>query len=117
MAQQTTLRANALPGALYGSFAGKVGITWLDKGPFLLVEHDFDMFYEVQMRMASGTIVRSRLWNKTDSVAVTGSELTTTSATMVRLRSGLLDLDNGSEYQPQFVSEGGSGAYIAFRLV
>jgi hypothetical protein len=64
---------------------------------------------EAWMRAAAGT-VHYRYYNETDSAAVAGSDLSTTSATMVLQRTGSLTLLPGKTYRHQFArSVGGAG--------
>ena len=58
-------------------------------------------YFEAQIRATSGTAL-VRLYDETSAGAVSGSTLSTTSATIVRLRSGALTLTDGNEYVAQF---------------
>ena len=88
--------------------------------PFLYTAANWgtvSFFLEVWMRAATGT-ARARLYNETDGVAVTGSDLTTTSGSYVRLRSGALTLTDGKLYNVQYGSEDAdSGAFRGGKLV
>jgi len=50
------------------------------------------------------------------SAVVAGSELTTDSTSMVRLRSGVLALTDGREYRVQ-VGDAGAGAIMKAKLI
>ena len=63
--------------------------------------------FEVHMLATAGT-VNGRMWDRTASAAVAGSELSTTSASLVRLRSGGLTLIDAHEYEAQFALSAGS---------
>lgn len=98
-----------------------VGDVWTTRGgPFLYVHANWsnvEFFYEAYFRATSGT-VRARLYNLTDSVAVVGSEVSTASATHVRLRSGALVLVDGKEYVAQFGTTAGSaGRFIRASVI
>lgn len=101
----TQLNTIATPGRRFGSFAGKAALTWNSYGvPKLYTAANWTgatFYFESYMRAAAGT-VNSRAYNETDSIAVTGSELATTSATMIRQRSGTLTLTDGKVYRSQF---------------
>ncbi len=118
MAQQTQLKPNALPGRLYGSFAGKVevvGIVYVTVKVIRLLEDGLDRVFEVDMLQTTGT-AHARLWDKTGAAVVTSSELSTTSGTIVRLRTGTLTLIDGREYQAQFgttAADAGEGYFAA----
>ena len=72
--------------------------------PFLYTSANWgtvSIYLEVWMRASIGT-ARARLHDDTLGQSVAGSELTTTSATYVRLRSSALTLVNGRTYSVQF---------------
>ena len=68
-------------------------------------------YLEVFMRATEGT-VEAELYNVTDGVTVAGSNVSTSSATLVRLRSGALTLVNGKEYRLQLLRLGSDGGSI-----
>jgi hypothetical protein len=105
----TTRRPFAFIGGL--SRLGSSGLVWTSWGvPKLFTGANWNgvtWYFESYMRAVAGT-VHSRAYNETDGTALTGSELSTTSATMVRQRSGALTPTNGKEYRAQFAL--GAGA-------
>ena len=52
------------------------------------------------MKATTGTVL-ARLYNLTDGTPVIGSDLSTSSLSFVRLRSGVLTLTDGKEYVAQ----------------
>ena len=60
----------------------------------------------------AGGTAKARIYNVTDAAAVAGSEVTTTSTTYVRLRSGAVTLANTKEYQVQFGADGSDGGFF-----
>lgn len=58
-------------------------------------------YLEVYMRQTTGTVY-ARLLNETDTTAVTGSTLSTTSSTFTRVRTAALTLTDGKTYRVQF---------------
>ncbi len=76
-----------------------------------------EFFLEVFFRSTSGT-ARARLYSATDGIIVADSGLSTTSATLVRLRSGALTLVDGKSYFVQFGTEdAASGAFKGAKIV
>lgn len=61
-------------------------------------------YFEAYFRAFTGT-GRVRLFNKTDNTFVAGSEVSTASPVMVRMRSGPLTLVDGREYITQIAAE------------
>lgn len=98
-----------------------VPVTWTTYGgPFLYTAANWSastqFFFEAFFRSSSGT-ARARLVNQVGA-AVSGSEVSTTSSTAVRLRSGALTLTNGDEYFAQFGTDSGSsGAFVLARVI
>lgn len=73
-------------------------------------------YFEVYFRATSGTVY-ARLLDNLGNV-VTGSELSTTSASFVRIRSSALTLINGRSYRVQFGKETPDGGeFISAKLV
>jgi hypothetical protein len=66
-----------------------------------------NVYFEVTMLTTPAGTGYARLYNNTDSAAVAGSEITTTSTSMVRVRSSALTLTSGKEYVMQIQSTGG----------
>lgn len=87
--------AIALPVTIYVS-AGKI---------FLFTdaewEDSFSFFFEATLRATSGE-AKAHLFDITADAIVAGSEVTTTSATNVRLRSGAITLVDGNKYTAQY---------------
>ena len=81
----------------------------LDVSPFLYVAAEYGAavshFFQVFLRATVGTVY-ARLFDVTADAEVASSEVSTTSATHVRLRTGSLTLVDGNEYVPQFGLEG-----------
>jgi hypothetical protein len=68
-----------------------------------------EWYFEADMRAPSGA-ARAHLWDVTDGVSVTDSELKSTSSTFARFRSNLLTLVDGHKYRAEFATiEGDSG--------
>lgn len=80
--------------------------------PFLYTAANWNrapgFYLEVYLRATGGT-VRARLYNTTDGTAVVNSEVTTVSATYVRLRSAALTLTDGKLYTLQLGSNNADG--------
>ena len=74
------------------------------------------IFFEVFMRATSGT-ARARLYNETDAVAVTNSDVSTASVTYVRIRSAALTLTDGKVYVAQFGTEDGAGGFKGAKII
>lgn len=88
------------------SYITALPITFVDAGRvFLFTDAEwsdaFSFFFEITMRASAGQAT-ARLFDLTDSVAVTGSTLQTISSTTVQLRSGALTLVDGHEYIAQY---------------
>jgi hypothetical protein len=66
-----------------------------------------NIYFEVTMMTSAGTGY-ARLYNNTDGAAVANSEITTTSTSMVRVRSSALTLTSGKEYTMQLKGETGT---------
>jgi hypothetical protein len=83
-------------------------------GIFLYIAANYSslasFFFEARHRARTGRS-HAQLYNITTSTAVSGSQLSTTSTTRVRQRSGALALTDGDEYEAQF---GKSGTDIAY---
>lgn len=87
------------------------GREWIFNSPnWSQVEH----FFEVYIRLSSGSSVEARLFDVTAGAPVTGSGLRTSSATFVRLRSAALDLTDGSSYRAEVGSDVGATGEALF---
>jgi hypothetical protein len=64
-----------------------------------------NVYFEATMMTDAGTGY-ARLYNNTDGAEVANSEITTTSTSMVRVRSSALTLTSGKEYTMQLKGEG-----------
>lgn len=108
MPQVTALSPLGTPGQPY-SFAAKSGsITYVTLPAIHLytsADWGSTVVLQVTMRAAVGE-AHARLWDKTAAAAVASSDLSTTSSTSVRLRTGALTLVDGNEYQVQLGSLG-----------
>ena len=87
-------------------------VVWVTMGsPWLFTSSNWESgvtyAYEVVMRASSGTAL-GRLYNNTAAAAVSSSEVLTTSATLVRVRSSTVTLVDGNEYAAQFGSDSSS---------
>ena len=114
MAAKTQLQTIATPGRRLGSFSGKVVLTYADYGePQLYTAANWSnvtIVFQATMAVEIGTVY-GRAYNKTDSAAVSGSEVSSVSATFERVRSGALTLTDGKTYVSQFAkSAGATGA-------
>lgn len=58
-------------------------------------------YFEAHIRAPSGT-AHARLYDDTAAAVVSGSDVSTTSVSIVRLRSGAVTLTDGNEYVAQF---------------
>lgn len=118
MAQVTALSPLATPGLPY-SFVAKteaVGVVWTSAGypyrEWLFTDAnwgDKTFYVEAMMKAVVGTAYL-RLYNTTDGGEVTDSEVTTASASRVRVRSGAFEITaghDGDELRIQFGSEAG----------
>ncbi|MDP2930293.1 MAG: hypothetical protein Q8N56_01645, partial [bacterium] len=101
------------------------GATYTSYGmPFLFTSANWGIgsvsfYYEVYMRATTGTVY-ARLYNETDSTAVSGSVLSTTSTSFVRLRTATLTstLIDGKTYRAQFGKVGAdTGETLGGKLV
>jgi hypothetical protein len=73
--------------------------------------------FEVYMRATVGT-VNARAFNETDGTPLAGSDVSTASGSLVRLRSGAVTLIDGKEYRSQFaLSAGASGETLSAELI
>lgn len=101
----TFYSGNALSGVVYT----------FDSGIRLYTEanwhKDFAVVFESTIRATVGT-ARSRLFDITAAAAVANSEVTTTSGSMVRLRSAALTLVDGNEYRLQTGKIAGDSGFI-----
>ena len=85
-------------------------------------DEDYFLFYgariEVQMMAVTGEVF-ARLWDETVGAAVSGSVISTTSSTLIRVRSGLFTgLVSGREYKIQGGrAPGHEGAWKFARLL
>ena len=99
-----------------------VGTTWTSYGfPMLYTDADWQagtlFYFEAYFRATSGTS-RARLFNATDLTAVSGSEVSTTGTSLVRLRSGAISLTDGKDYLAQFGKDSGaSRAFVLARVI
>ena len=85
-----------------GGFTIGVGITWTTIGvPAVYENSPTAIGLEVFMRQTTGT-AEARLFDNTADAAVASSQISTTSATNVRVRSGALGMVDGNEYEAQF---------------
>lgn len=108
MAQVTALQPTGLPGPTR-TFVAKdaaAAVTWASKGgrlEFAALNHGpaTGRTFAVTMRASAGT-ARAKLYDETDTADVANSEITTASATMVRVASGSITLVEGNEYRAQF---------------
>jgi len=95
-----------------------VAIVWTTiAGPWLYTAANWsgvEFRFEVFIRRVNAT-ARARLIDDLSAV-VAGSELTTDSTSMVRLRSGVLALTDGREYRVQ-VGDAGAGAIMKAKLI
>jgi len=100
-----------------GSLEAEVAGTWNSYGvPHLyIVADNIGLTYalETYMRATAGR-VNARMYNETDAVAVSGSELFTESAAFTRQRTGSVALIDGKVYRSQFArSTGGAGEVLS----
>ncbi len=110
MAQVTALSPLGTPGPPY-AFVAKAATTviWTSTGPpyklFRFTAANWraspSWYAEAMVKATAGT-ARMRIWNETDGAAVADSEITTTSATFVRLRSAAATLTDGKDFRIQF---------------
>jgi len=124
-----TQSRHALFGRRYGSFAGKLTLTWTSKGePQLFTAANWSgvtWVFQATLRVATTGTAYARAWDRTSSVVVTGSEISTTATAKTRVRSGALTVGAGTgelvdahEYESQFaVSVGGSAETWGGRLI
>ena len=70
-----------------------------------------NVYFEATMMTDAGTGY-ARLYNNTDGAEVANSEITTTSTSMVRVRSSALTLSSGKEYTMQLKGESTNTTYI-----
>ena len=76
-----------------------------------------EVHFEAFLRATTGTAF-AQLYNTTTSAEVSGSTVNTTSATLVRKRSGTLTLADGNEYRARFgTSAADAGAAVGAKLV
>lgn len=76
------------------------------------------LFFEVILKSLAGAEVKARLFNITDTAAVAGSEITTTSTLPVRLRSGSIALSGTKEYRAEVrVTAGETTTIKSARLI
>ena len=115
----TYLRTLAAASVSVPTFSNKFVI--LRGRPFLFTSANwgatviFNM--EVFIRSTSGT-AEVELYNVTDGIIVTGSNVSTASASFVRLRSGTITLTDGKEYRLQLKREAsGGGAILGGHLI
>lgn len=99
--------------------AGAEGFTQFGNIIRLIAGSDFPstalFYFEVTIRTQDpAKTAKARLYNITDGAVVAGSEVTTTSTTVVRLRSSALSLPSGAkEYRAEFGGDG-SGIYTCY---
>ena len=115
MAQVTRLHTNALPGRLFGSFAGKASVSYTSAGPpWLYTSANWtsgsSIFFEAYIRQTTNKAY-ARLFDVDVGGAVGSSTVNTTSGSFVRLRSSALTeqsggLVDGNEYIAQFGRSG-----------
>ena len=65
-------------------------------------------FFESTIKSANGALVEARLFNVTDGIAVSGSNVSTSSTSFVRQRSAAIFLTGTKEYKAQFIIPPGS---------
>ena len=96
--------------------------TWTSVGKLFLFTaaqwaSAIDMRMEATFRATTGE-VGVRLFNETDSVAVTNSEMVTSSSTLARARSSAITLVDGKEYRIQVgVNTGAAGGLVGGSIV
>lgn len=96
---------------------------WTSFGaPFLYTYSNWlqpaDFYLEAFFKSDAGGVVKARLFNVTDSVAVLNSEIQTTNTNYERVRGGSLSLIDGKEYRVQFGSAPGvTGAFKMAKLL
>ena len=103
---------------LYSGITLSGGIVFVQKGREWIftspnwsqVEH----FFEVYIRVSSGSGAEARLFDVTAGAPVSGSSFRTSSATFVRLRSAALDLTDGSSYRVEVGSDASSAGEALF---
>jgi hypothetical protein len=112
----------ALVELVEASFAPQEGnpLTWTSVGvPKLFTAANWspaDWYFESHMRAAVGT-VNSRAFNVTTGVPVAGSQLSTTSATIIRQRSGVVTLTDGEHVSQFALSPGVAGEQQGGELI
>ena len=93
--------------------AGAAGFTQFGELTRLIDRSDFPstalFYFEAIIKTQDPAhTAKARLYNITDGIVVSGSEITTTSTTTQRLRSGALTLPSGAkEYRTEFGGDGG----------
>lgn len=87
--------------------------TYVDVTNFSLVKIDTSQYdngsfyYEAVFKASAGTAA-CQLYDNTGAAAVASSEITTTSTSPVRVRSGALTLTSGDDFKDQFKCSGGN---------
>lgn len=103
------------------SLGTAAGVSWTTYGgPFLYTSANWSassqFFFEAYFRASAGTCL-ARLVNQSGT-PVSGSEISTTSATHVRLRSSALTLVDGDTYFAQFGEDvGATGFFLLARVI
>lgn len=116
----TKQAGKAVTGALsfIGTLLGKLAVR--RGSPFLFTSANWgtqSFFLEVYMRATVGT-AEAELYNVTDNATVANSGVSTTSTSLVRLRSTAITLVNGKEYRVQLLHLGpDGGAIVSARLI
>ena len=98
----------------YGDFVAKppAGLAFvsLDVVPFLFIAAEYGAgvghYFQAFLRATVG-VAYARLFDKTADAEVADSQVSTSSSTHTRQRSGALTLVDGNEYVPQFGLTGG----------
>ena len=98
-----------------GTYRGilAISISWVEVGiPFLYTSANWvgeTFYFEAYIRATSGT-AQARLFNKSKGVSVAGSNLSETSSSFTRNRSGSIVLADDDEFVAQFgTASGDSG--------
>jgi len=104
-----TIRSFNQRGVFETWFTAFTGVAYSSYGlPFLYTAANWaqiTFYLEAYLRATTGTVY-FRLYNETDSVVVTDSGLSTTSAVFVRLRTVALTMTDGKLYRLQFGKSG-----------
>ncbi len=108
MAQTTTLRPYGFPGPVPSFVAKTAAASYVSHGRLFLFEDkawwNGEFVLEANIRAIAGT-TSVRLWNDTDSVAVTDSVITNSTSTLTRTRSSGIKLIHGKVYRVQLKTD------------